>query len=198
MVDETLYKDILLAVAARKQNKQSLATAASELEQHIEEIGHSNERIMKGESDLLDKMSRRMNRSFDELREDRNTRMKNVMADIRALNASMVASAEHSTNSNEMQRLRFQVDRYEQVIPVCQVQIKDLKEQNQKLRTDLLAEKYRNEQLKIRLDKAEALVVVMGTSTPVKRRRTDGEGHADGGSEQGSSSSGDEDDIYRQ
>ncbi len=48
MVDASLYKDILLAVAARKQNEQSLATAAEKLEQHIEQIGNSNERIMKG------------------------------------------------------------------------------------------------------------------------------------------------------
>jgi hypothetical protein len=102
MVDEPLYRDILLAVAARKQNERSLATAASKLEQHIEEIGHSNERIMKGESDLLDKMSRRINRSFEQFREEHNTRMKNVMNDIREINASMVVSAEHGSVSGEM------------------------------------------------------------------------------------------------
>ena len=72
---------------------------------------------MKGESDMLERMSQRMNESFDELRDEYNTRMKNVMADIRALNDSMIASAEHNTNSNEMQRLRFQVERYDQIFP---------------------------------------------------------------------------------
>jgi hypothetical protein len=48
MVDGALYKDILLAVAARKLNdERSLATAADKLEQHIGQIGSSNERIMK-------------------------------------------------------------------------------------------------------------------------------------------------------
>ncbi len=79
-------------------------------------------------------MTSRMNRSFEEMRHEQHTRMKNVMADIRAFNESMKSSAEHGMKSCEMQRLRFQVDRYEQVIPVCQAQIKDLKEQNQKRR----------------------------------------------------------------
>jgi gas vesicle protein len=102
MVDTELYRNILLAVAAKKQNERYLATAAEKLEQHIEQIGNSNGRIMKGESDMLARMSQRINESFDVLRDEHNTRMKNVMADIRALNDSMVASAEHNTNSNEM------------------------------------------------------------------------------------------------
>jgi hypothetical protein len=35
MVDAELYRNILLAVAARKQNERSLATAAEKLEPHI-------------------------------------------------------------------------------------------------------------------------------------------------------------------
>ncbi len=36
MVDESLYKDILLAVAARKQNEHLLAATTEKFEQHIE------------------------------------------------------------------------------------------------------------------------------------------------------------------
>ena len=157
MVDEPLYRDILLAVAARKQNKRSLATAAIKLEQHIEQIGNSNERIMKGESDLLEKMSRRMSRSFDQFREEHNTRMKNVMKDIRELNASMVVSAEHGSVSGEMQRLRFQVERHDQILPVFQAQFKDVQEKNKRLWSELLGERDYIERLKSRLEKAEAL-----------------------------------------
>jgi hypothetical protein len=82
-----------------------------------------------------------MNENFADIRDEHNTRMKNVMADIRALNASMVASAEHCTNSNEMQRLRVQVERYDQVIPVYQAQIKDVQDRNKKLWADLLVER---------------------------------------------------------
>jgi hypothetical protein len=88
MVDKELYRNILLAVAAKKQNEVYLATAAEKLEQHIEQIGSSNERIMKGESDMLERMSQRMNESLDVLRDEHSTRMKNVMADIRALSDS--------------------------------------------------------------------------------------------------------------
>ncbi len=193
MVDGALYRDILLAVAARKQNERSLATAAEKLEQHMEQIGNSNERIIKGESDMLARLNRRMNKNFTELREEHNTRMKNVMADIRELNASMVASAEHGSISNEMQRLRFQVERYDQIFPVYQAQIKDMKELNQKLKADLLGEKHRNDHLKIRLDKSEALVISLGTSGSVKRRRTAEQEHKDDGSDQESSSDDDED-----
>ncbi len=70
MVDQELYRNILLAVAAKKQSERYLATAAEKLEQHIEQIGNSNGRIMKGESD----MPLRMNESFDVLRDEHNTR----------------------------------------------------------------------------------------------------------------------------
>ncbi len=46
MVDEALYRDILLAVAARKQNEQLLAAASERFEQHIEQIVGSNERVI--------------------------------------------------------------------------------------------------------------------------------------------------------
>ncbi len=108
-------------------------------------MGNSNERIMQGEKSALEKMIRRMNKSFTELREEHHTRMKNVMSDIRMLNDSMVASTEHSTNSSEMQRLRFQVERYDQIFPIRQAQVKDMEQLNKRLRADLLEEKYRNE-----------------------------------------------------
>jgi hypothetical protein len=102
MVDGALYTGILLAVAARRQNERSMATATEKLEQHIEQIGSSNERVLQGEKDALERMARRMNKSFISIRDEHQTRMKNVMTDIRALKDSMVSSAEHSTNSPEM------------------------------------------------------------------------------------------------
>ena len=60
----------------------------------------SNGRIIKGESDMLERMSQRMNESFDVLRDEHNTRMKNVMADIRALSDSMAIPAEHGAISS--------------------------------------------------------------------------------------------------
>jgi hypothetical protein len=172
MVDAELYENILLAVAARKQNERSLATATEKLEQHIEQIGHSNDRVMQGEKDALERMAKRMNKSFTEMQDDQHTRMKNVMAEIRALKDSMAASAEHSTNSGEMQRLRVQVERYDQIFPICQAQVKDMEQLNKKLRADLLEEKHRNERMKIRLDKAEALAISLGTPKTSKRNRT--------------------------
>jgi hypothetical protein len=44
---------------------------------------------------------------------------------------------------------------------------------NKKLRADLLEEKHRSERMKIRLDKAEALAISLGTPKTSKRSRTD-------------------------
>ncbi len=182
MVDAELYRNILLAVAAKKQNERTLAAAAEKLERHIEQIGNSNERIVQGERVALERMTRRMNESFNEFRDDHQTRMRNVMSDIRSLNESIVASAEHSTNSSEMQRLRVQVEQYDQIFPICQAQVEDLEQLNKKLRADLLEEKHRNERMKIRMDKAEALAIKLGTSKAKDDR-----------SDHGSSSGDDED-----
>jgi cytochrome c peroxidase len=45
MVETALYKDILLAVAARNQNQHVLLAAAEQLESHISQIEDSHERI---------------------------------------------------------------------------------------------------------------------------------------------------------
>ncbi len=119
---------------------------------------------------MLERMSQRMNESFDVLRDEHNTRMKNVMADIRALSDSMVVSAEHGTISSEMQRLRHQVERYDQIFSIRQAQVKELEQMNRKLRADLLEEKYRNERMKTRLDKAESLAISLGTPNLGKKR----------------------------
>jgi hypothetical protein len=38
MVDGALYKDILLVVAARRQNEHMMAPAGNKLEQHIQRV----------------------------------------------------------------------------------------------------------------------------------------------------------------
>ena len=138
-------------------------------------------------------MAIRMNRSYEEMKNEQQTRMSNVMADIRALKDSMVSSAEHRMSSGEIQRLRFQVERYDQIFPIHQAQINDMNQLNKRLRADLLEEKHRNERMKIRLDKAEALAISLGTPKPSRRNRTDEQEHEDDGSDHGSSSSDDED-----
>ena len=139
---------------------------------------------------MLWNMTRRMNQSFTEIRDEQHARMRNVMADIRALNDSMVASAEHCTNSDTMQQLKVQVERYEEILPICQAQVKDKEELNKKLRADLLGEKHRNEQMKIRLDRAEALAIKLGTPKTNRGYRTE---HESDGSDHESSSIDDED-----
>jgi hypothetical protein len=75
MVDRALYRDILLAVAARKQNERSLVAATEKLEQHIGQIESSNERVLQVEKDALEKMAQRMNNSYLSIRDEHQTRM---------------------------------------------------------------------------------------------------------------------------
>ncbi len=109
------------------------------------------------------------------------------------------------------------MERYDQIFPTRQAQVKDLEQMNRKLRADLLEEKYRNERMKARLDKAESLAISLGTPKPGKKRRaadslerdengskgtpstdngeeeSDGEDESDDASEQSSPSSPSED-----
>ncbi len=54
MVDEALYKNILLAVAARKQNESTLSSASEKLEQHLVQIEDSHKRIIQRENVVIE------------------------------------------------------------------------------------------------------------------------------------------------
>ena len=79
MVDEALYKDILLAVAARKQNENTLASASAKLEQHIHQIEDSHNRVMQRERDAVERFVAGITLSQDQIRREHSTRMEAVM-----------------------------------------------------------------------------------------------------------------------
>jgi hypothetical protein len=54
MVDEALYKDILLAVAVRRQNESTLTSASEKLEQHLVRIEDSHKRIIQREGVVIE------------------------------------------------------------------------------------------------------------------------------------------------
>ncbi len=54
MVNEALYKDILLPVAARKQNESTLSSASENLEQHLVQIEDSHKRIIQRENVVIE------------------------------------------------------------------------------------------------------------------------------------------------
>jgi hypothetical protein len=58
MVDEALYKDILLAVAAMGQNQWMLTDACSKLEAHMVQIEDSHERIRNKEKEEINQFVR--------------------------------------------------------------------------------------------------------------------------------------------
>ena len=133
MVDEALYKDILLAVAARKQNESTLSSANEKLEQHLSQIEDSHNRVIQREKDAIDQFVARITLIQEQIRSGHSVRVKGVMADILAIRNTMLASSEHDQNSQEMQRLRFQVAQYEGILPVYQSRLKDTEELNKKL-----------------------------------------------------------------
>jgi hypothetical protein len=85
MVDEALYKDILLAVAARKQNESTLSSASEKLEQHLGRIEGSHNRVIQRENDAIEQFVAGITLSQAKIREGHTARMKVVMADIRTL-----------------------------------------------------------------------------------------------------------------
>jgi len=172
MVDEALYRDILLAVAARKQNEQLLAATSERFEQHMAQIDGSNERVFQREKEALEQMAQRINNSYLQTQRDHRARMKDVMADIESLKESMSVPAEHGSNSREMQRLKFEVTQYESVIPIYLARIKDAEDSNQKLLFEQIESTRNNRLLKNRLDRAESLVFKMGTPESIKKRGT--------------------------
>jgi hypothetical protein len=130
MVDEALYKDILLAVAARKQNESTLSSASEKLEQHINQIEDGHSRVIQREKDVIDQFVAGITLSQAKIRMGQSARMKAVMADILALKDSITASSDRDQNSQEMQRLKFQVAQYEGILLVYQSRLKDTEELN--------------------------------------------------------------------
>jgi chromosome segregation ATPase len=170
MVDEALYKDILLAVAARKQNESTLSSASEKLEQHLVQIEDSHKRIMQRENVVIEQFVAEIALSQEKIKLGHTARMQAVMADIRTLKNSVASTSELDQNSPEMKRLRFQVTQYESILPVYQSRLKDTEDLNRKL-VDEKSELNQNiERLKQKLDKAESLVFSMGTPEAIKQR----------------------------
>ena len=136
MVDEALYKDILLAVAARKQNEDTLASASGKLEQHMHQIEDSHNRVMQRERDAIEQFVAGITLSQDQIRKEHSTRMEAVMANIVAFKNTMITSSEQGRDSQEMQHLKFQVSQYENILPVYQSRLKDTEDLNKKLGED--------------------------------------------------------------
>jgi hypothetical protein len=62
-MNEALYKDILLAVAARTQNESTLASASEKLEQHLVQIEDSHKRIIQRENVVIEQFVAEVARS---------------------------------------------------------------------------------------------------------------------------------------
>jgi hypothetical protein len=170
MVDEALYKDILLAVAARKQNESTLSSASEKLEQHLVRIEDSHKRIIQRGNVVIEQFVAEIALSQEKIKTGHTARMQAVMADIRTLKNSMASSSELDQNSQEMKRLRFQVTQYENILSVYQSRLKDTEDLNRKL-DDEKTELGKNiERLKQKLDKAESLVFSMGTPEAIRQR----------------------------
>ncbi len=79
MVDGALFKDLLLAVSARKQNGHLISAAAEKLEQHIGQIMSSQDRITQREKESLDSFNVDMNARQERYRVAHKIRMERVL-----------------------------------------------------------------------------------------------------------------------
>ena len=170
MVDEALYKDILLAVAARKQNESTISSASEKLEQHLVQIEDSHKRIIQRENVVIEQFVAEIALSQEKIRLGHTARMQAVMADIRTLKDSVASTSVLDQNSPEMKRLRFQVTQYESIIPVYQSRLKDTEDLNRKLDSEKNELSQNIERLRQKLNKAESLVFSMGTPESIRQR----------------------------
>ncbi len=170
MVDEALYKDIFLAVTARKQNESILSSASEKLEQHLGQIENSHQRIIQRENVVIEQFVAEIALSQEKIKAGHTARMRAVMADNWTLKDSMASSSELDQNSQEMKRLRFQVTQYEGILPVYQSRLKDTEELNKKLDEEKTELAKNIERLKQKLDKAESFVFSMGTPEAIRQR----------------------------
>jgi hypothetical protein len=147
-----------------------LSSASEKLEQHLGRIEDSHNRVIQRENDAKEQFVAGITLSQEKIRAGHTARMKAVMADIRTLKDSMASSSELDQNSQEMQRLRFQVAQYEGILAVYQSRLKDTEELNKNL-DDERTELAKNiERLKQKLNRAEALVFSMGTPEAIRQR----------------------------
>ncbi len=170
MVDEALYKGILLAVAARTQNESTLASASEKLEQHLVQIEDSHKRIIQRENVVIEQFVAEVALSQEKIKLGHTARMQAVMTDIRTLKNSMASASELDQSSQEMKRLRFQVTQYDSILPVYQSRLKDTEDLNRKLDDEKTELNKNIERLKQKLDKAESLVFSMGTPEAIRQR----------------------------
>jgi hypothetical protein len=120
----------------------------------------------------MEQMAQIMNINYLQIQDDHKARMRDVMADIKALKESIAVPADHGSNSREMQQMKFEVAQYESVIPIYLARIKDTEGSNQKLHEEKLESARHIENMRDRLNKAERLVFSMGTPESIRKRGT--------------------------
>jgi hypothetical protein len=91
----------------------------------MSQIEDSHKRVIQREKDAVDQFVAGITLSQAQIRTEHLARMEAVRADIVAFKNSMIASSERDHNSQEMQRLKFQVSQCESILPVYQSRHKD-------------------------------------------------------------------------
>jgi hypothetical protein len=165
-----LFKDLLLAVSARKQNEHLMSAAAEKLEQPIGQIMSSRDRITQREKEFLENFNQDMNARQERYRMVHKVRMERVLDEFKLFKDSVISSAKQNLDINEVQQLRFQVEQYENVLPVYASKLKDFEEQNKRLIEGKLGLSKDIEQMKERLSNAEAVVFSLGTPEAIRQR----------------------------
>ncbi len=97
-------------------------------------------------------------------------RIERVLDEFKLFKDSVISSAEQNLGINEVQQLRFQVEQYENVLPVYASKLKDFEEQNKRLIEEKLGLSRDIEQMKERLSNAEAVVFSLGTPETIRQR----------------------------
>jgi hypothetical protein len=112
-----------------------MSAAAEKLEQHIGQIMRSQDRIAQRENESLANFNADMDARQERYRIAHKGRMEEKVLDEfdNLFKDSIFSTAEQNLGINEVQQLRFQVEKYENVLRVYVSKLKDIEEQNKRL-----------------------------------------------------------------
>jgi hypothetical protein len=125
MVDQQLYKEILLAVAARKQNERVYDESIERLERHMGQIESRRMKVADTEKEAMGQFALTLRNTQNAHRDAHYVRMKAVLKEVNELKYSMASAATEKNSAEDIQVPRHQVEQYGHMLPVYTARIRD-------------------------------------------------------------------------
>ncbi len=150
--------DVLLAVAARKQNEKVYEASVEQLERHIGQIESSHMWVTDREREAIDEFALTLRNTQSAHRDAHYVRMKAVLKEVNELKEAMVSATKEKSSAEDVRILRHQVEQYEQILLIYTARFQDAESMNKRLNEEKLEQAKNVESLRQRLSMAEDLI----------------------------------------